>query len=162
MPKKKQSKRGRPQYIVSEADKKAVYLLAKKGCNEIEIAKVLGISQKTFQRNKDQFSPLVKKGRKEGTPKNIKDVENALLKICKGYEYIETSKETRETVKDTYVIERSTTKQVAPNVTAIIFFLCNRSPNTWKNVQHIDHSGSMETTVNVYVKKLEAENGDDS
>lgn len=135
----KSNNRGRPKYVVSEADKKAVYELAKKGCNEIEIAKTLKISQKTFQRNKDQFSPLVKKGRAEGEAINTKDVENALLKIAKGYKYTEETVEAIE--KNGKVVQRHrkiVTKQLAPNVTADIFYLCNRARVKWQNVQKID------------------------
>ena len=147
----KKRKTGRPKYIVSKADKKAVYELAKKGCSEVEIAKVLRISPKTLQINKRHFLPSIKKGRREGDPKNIKDVENALLKICKGYGYDEVHIETRDTPDGITDVKRTVTKQVCPNVAAIVFYLCNRASEKWKNTQKIQHEGVEDKPIQIVV-----------
>jgi hypothetical protein len=151
----KKRKIGRPKYVVNKTAKKVAYELAKKGCNEKEIAKALRISQKTFQRNKAHFLPLIKKGRSEGEPKNIRDVENALLKRAKGFEY--TEKHTIEQVTkdgDIVILHRTITKMIPPDTAAAIFYLCNRAKGRWQNVQHIE-GGDIDKPIQIVVKGMD-------
>lgn len=102
---------------------------ARDGLTDEQIANNLGISKDTFykyKKNYPDFSDTLKKG------KEVVDyeVENALLKRALGYEYTETTKEIKENGNK---IIKKTTKQVAPDVTAQIFWLKNRKPNKWKD-----------------------------
>lgn len=102
---------------------------ARDGLTDEQIASNMGISRSTLNVWKDKFSDIsdtLKKG------KEIVDreVENALLKRALGYEYVETKTKT----EGGFVTEiTTTTKQVVPDVTAQIFWLKNRKPETWKD-----------------------------
>lgn len=63
-------------------------------------------------------------------------MENALLKRALGYEYDEITYENGEEVK-------RVTKQVAPDITAQIFWLKNRKPQQRRDTKDIEHSGEI-------------------
>jgi hypothetical protein len=150
--KKKKHKRGRPRYVVSNADLQTVVELAKKGCNEVEIARALKISQKTFQRNKVHFLPHIKRGREEGEQKNIEDVENALLKRAKGFAYQEKHSEIRRFPNGKQItVVREITKIVVPDTSAAIFYLCNRAKGRWQNKHMIQ--GDPEKPIPIIIQK---------
>ena len=70
-------------------------------------------------------------------------VESALYKRAIGYEYTETSKE----VGPDGVKIKTTTKQVAPDVTAQIYWLKNRRPDRWKDKQDISIEGALKVEI---------------
>lgn len=66
-------------------------------------------------------------------------VEDALFKRAKGYEYLEK----RVEKTPAYIKSIAITKEVAPDVVACIFYLCNRKPKRWQNKQQVDHKGQV-------------------
>lgn len=118
---------------------------ARDGLTDKQIAYNLGISEDTFYEYKkkhSEFSEALKKG------KEVVDyeVENALLKRALGYEYEEKTYETsydERTGKSIERLTKRTTKQVAPDTTAQIFWLKNRKPRKWRDKQQIEHSGEI-------------------
>lgn len=111
---------------------------ARNGLTEQQIAKNLGVAYSTFRDYKSKYpalSAVLKKGRE------VIDfeVEGALIKRALGYSYVE---ETKELVEDEMTggaelkVVKTVTKQVAPDVTAQIFWLKNRKPEEWKNDPH--------------------------
>lgn len=118
---------------------------AKDGLTDKQIAYNLGISEDTFYEYKkkhSEFSEALKKG------KEVVDyeVENALLKRALGYEYEEKTYETsydERTGKSIERLTKRTTKQVAPDTTAQIFWLKNRKTREWRDKQQIEHSGEI-------------------
>ena len=70
-------------------------------------------------------------------------VESALYKRAIGYEYTETSKE----VGLDGVKIKTTVKQVAPDVTAQIYWLNNRRPDRWRNKQDISIEGASKVEI---------------
>lgn len=62
----------------------------------------------------------------------IQIVEDALFKRAIGYRYEEETKEREISASDKKVV-KVTTKEVAPDVTAQIFFLTNRAPERWRD-----------------------------
>ena len=111
---------------------------ARNGLSEEQIAKNLGVAYSTFRVYKQKYpalSAVLKKGRE------VVDfeVEGALIKRALGYSYVE---ETKELVEDEITgtaelkVVKTVTKQVAPDVTAQIFWLKNRKPEEWKNDPH--------------------------
>ena len=111
---------------------------ARDGLTDIQIAKNLGISKDTFYKYKKEhpdFSDLLKRSKEVVD----REVENALFKRAMGYEYTETKTETSEDgIKVTKTI-----KQVAPDVTAQIFWLKNRKPQEWRDKQEMNLAGSL-------------------
>jgi len=101
-----------------------VKLLAEKGCTDREIYPALGIGEKTFYEWKNrhpQFAQTIEKARE----KPLVAVEGALYRRCMGYEYSETTLERNEVGE--MVATKIVQKQMAPNLTGIIFYLINRS-----------------------------------
>ena len=64
------------------------------------------------------------------------EVEAALVKSCRGFEYDEVTTEEKLT-RDGIVVEvrKVVRKTVPPNATAIMFYLTNRMPDKWKHKQ---------------------------
>lgn len=112
------------------------------GLTDKEIGQLIGVSHTTFIKYKKlevEFLDALK------INKNIADiqVENSLFKRANGYEYEETVKEIHTDddgkVKSKHV--KKTTKQVAPDVTAQIFWLKNRKMKEWRDTKNMEHSG---------------------
>lgn len=109
---------------------------ARDGLTNEQIANNIGISTVTlydWQNKYPSFSNALKKG------KEVVDieVENALLKRAMGYTYEE---KTIENGKVTKIV----TKQVAPDTTALIFWLKNRKPQIWRDKQEVQSNVEVE------------------
>lgn len=101
---------------------------ARDGLTEEQIAKNMGITSKTLRVWKVEHGAIcsaLKKGRE------VCDymVENALVKRALGYSYDEKTVISKPDGTEYKV----TTKQVVPDVGAIIFYLKNRIPKKWKD-----------------------------
>jgi len=70
-------------------------------------------------------------------------VENALHKTAKGYDY----EEVEEVLEGGVVVRRRVTKKHVPaNVSAQRLWLANRQPERWKDVQQVQHTGGLAVT----------------
>lgn len=115
---------------------------ARDGAIERDIAKKLGVSESTFSGYKKEHPELMET---LTVNKEVADarVESALYKRAIGYEYTETSKE----VSSDGVKIKTTVKQVAPDVTAQIYWLNNRRPDRWRNKQDISIEGASKVEI---------------
>ncbi len=106
---------------------------ARDGLTDDQIAKNMGISRKTLSEWKLKYTPIgdaLKKSKELAD----REVENALYKRAIGYEYTET----KTVISDKDGVKTETVvKQVAPDVTAQIFWLKNRKRDQWRD--KIDH-----------------------
>lgn len=108
---------------------------ARDGLTDEQIAHNAGITATTLYDWKNRF-PEISEALKRGKEVVDIQVENALLKRALGYKYDEV---TREKVKDPVTgfsclsITKKVTKEVAPDVTAQIFWLKNRRPDKWRD-----------------------------
>lgn len=105
---------------------------ARSGLSNDQIANNMGITRSTFyewQNKHTDISDAIKKG------KEVTDfeVENAMYKAAMGYEFEEVKTYIEETDAGRKKRIERTVKHVAPNVTAQIFWLKNRKPNTWRD-----------------------------
>jgi len=112
-----------------------------KGLTDIEIAANLGVSLTTFKEQKKKhssFSAALKTGKSDANAQ----VENALFKRAIGYEYEET--EQYETLGPQGVSTRikMTTKFIAPDVVAQIFYLKNRCYADWHDRKQMELTGA--------------------
>lgn len=122
---------------------------ARAGLTDEQIAKNIGISRKTLSEWKKKYGYIgdtLKKG------KEIVDleVENALLKRALGYTTTETKV---RSVNGDEIETFTTTKEVPPDVTAIIYWLNNRRSDTWRNKP----KEQIDSTVKVVFDDKEAE-----
>lgn len=119
---------------------------ARDGLTDEQLAKNMGITTATLYEWKNRF-PTISETLKKGKEVIDYEVAGALLKRALGYKYKEI---TREQVRDPETgeyklqITKEVTKEVAPDVTAQIFWLKNRKPKDWRDKQEIEHSGSVE------------------
>lgn len=112
---------------------------ARDGLTDEQIAKKVGVAYSTFRDYKNKYSALsaaLKKG------KEVVDfeVENALLKRALGYEYSEVTQEPVEVGEGITMLQTTkiVTKQVAPDTTALIFWLKNRKPDKWRDKPKVE------------------------
>lgn len=127
-------KTGRKSKFDSELTKVAVEFMAKQGLTDEAMSNKLGVSRSTFSKwkaeNEDFYNNL-KDWKKEADGK----VEKSLYQRALGYKYDEVCVEGDRT--------RTTTKEVAPDVVAQIFWLKNRMPNEWRDKKEVEHSGEI-------------------
>lgn len=116
---------------------------ARDGLTNKQIAQNIGVSERAFTRWVKDFESISSALKRGKAPVDIQ-VENALLKRALGYEYEEKTteieeipyigKDGKEHIKTKKHIKK-TVKQVAPDVTAQIYWLKNRRPDKWRDRQ---------------------------
>ena len=103
---------------------------ARDGLTDEQIASNMGIAIRTLYVWKEKHVQIVHALK---TSKALADiaVENALYKRALGYEYEETTKEANGAGEPTKL--KSIRKHVPPDVAAMIIWLKNRKPDTWRD-----------------------------
>lgn len=120
---------------------------ARDGLTNEQIADNLGIGKTTFYRMIKEHSELLEH-LKKGKEVIDYEVENALLKRALGYKYEEKTYESiynKELDMYTKKLTKRVTKQVAPDTTALIFWLKNRKPKQWRDKVDIEGESNKET-----------------
>lgn len=116
-------------------------------------AEIGGITVATFcewQNTKTEFSEQVKKAKAayEEWKLNgiLEDAQKSLKVLILGQDYEEVRTEYVNDANGNPKIQKQTrtTKKIPPNATAIIFALCNRDPDHWKNRVEQDVSGKLD------------------
>ena len=102
-----------------------------------EIAKKLRISEDTFYVYKKKFSEF-SESLKKGKEVVDYEVENALLKRAKGFEWTETTSELRD---GEMVVTKEVVKFVSPETAAAFIWLKNRRPDKWRDKPETDGKG---------------------
>ena len=105
----------------------------KDGDIEETICKKLGIAVSSFNNYKRDHEEL-REALKNGKAEIDYMVENSLLKRALGYKYKEMHKTTDEKGK---TATKEVIKEIAPDVTAQIFWLKNRKTEQWRDKQDI-------------------------
>lgn len=102
-------------------------------------------------RDDSDFSERVKRAEQEYQEyydsKLVVDCKRSLLELVQGYEWDETTTESALDKNGKMVVTKTKVvhKKAAPNPTAIIFALCNRSPGEWSNKHIQELTGKIET-----------------
>lgn len=102
---------------------------AREGRTDEEIAKRIGVDPSSLYNWKRRF-PQLKEALQKGKAVIDFEVEEALIKSALGYEY--TEKVITKQGDDEPVV-KFITKHAPPNPTALIFWLKNRKPGTWRD-----------------------------
>lgn len=120
---------------------------ARDGLTDEQIYTNMGISYQTFYDWQKRF-PEFREALKRGKAPVDQEVENALLKRARGYQYEETVTEIEEVptgktdsngrpiMKQVKHI-RKVMKTALPDTTAQIFWLKNRRPDRWRDKQDV-------------------------
>lgn len=134
----KQRKPGRPPLYTDDILPR-VEELASKGLGNKEIAKALGIHDKTFYDWRDKYPQFLHSVKKYRGLADIQ-VENALFKSAIGFNFVEVKKERRKLGKDDegkdiykLVITEKIKKHIPGVSAAQIFYLKNRMPERYKD-----------------------------
>lgn len=101
---------------------------ARQGLTDEQIAHNCGVTAKTLYEWKKKYSKFCE-ALKNGKEVADIQVENALYKRAVGYKYQERTVENSEDGTKIRVV----TKEMAPDVTAQIFWLKNRRPEFWRD-----------------------------
>ena len=120
---------------------------ARDGLIDEQIAKNMGIALSTLKLWKNGH-PAILAALKRGKEVIDIEVENALYKRAIGYTYEEVKE---EEMPDGRIRRTVTTKEVAADTTAQIFWLKNRKPAEWRDKQNIEHTGKDGETLKVEV-----------
>lgn len=120
------------------------------GLIEDQIAHNMGISRTTLFEWKKKY-PNIANALKRGKEITDVEVENKLFLRTQGYEYTETTSEPLydaygmaildENGKAIIAVTKIVKKQVAPDVTAQIFWLKNRKVKEWRDKQDVEVTG---------------------
>lgn len=130
--------RGRPrENVTDKVDVDEVERLAAGGLTDTQVGIALGLSQRTinyYKKNKE-FLAAYKKGRERADTK----VVESLYKRALGYQYEELHTEIKRNGKKEEKIVKKVIKEIAPDVTACIFYLKNRQKDEWRDVNRQEH-----------------------
>lgn len=112
------------------------------GLSDEQLAKNMGCSYSTLRVWAEKY-PALSAALKKGREVVIREVENALVKRARGYDYTEETKERKynnRTGEYEMVVTKSIQKTVPPDVGAIAFYLKNVAPDRWRDKQNIELS----------------------
>lgn len=143
---KKAGRRGKYEDWLTEDGLIKVQGWARDGLSNEQIAHNMGINKDTlytWQRRFPDFSDALKKSKEVVD----REVENALLKRAMGYETVEEIEEPvedKETGETQMRVTKRVKKQIAPDVTAQIFWLKNRKPDEFRDKRDVELSGSVD------------------
>lgn len=113
-----------------------------RGFTNDEIAAAFGITSKTLYEWQKKFSELGEAIKTGKEPANAK-VENAIFKSCMGYYVEETRAVVVGTGESAHVQKVKETRFIPPNFQAQRFWSKNRMGDRWRDVQEVEHSGSV-------------------
>ena len=119
------AKPGHPTKYNAKFHPQIAFWLAQAGLTNSQMATELDIAESTLDNWKNKY-PLFLGSIKGGKLTPDDEVEAALLKRAKGFEYSEIG------------AHGSLTKQALPEVAAMIFWLKNRRPGRWRDKQELD------------------------
>ncbi len=143
---KKVGRRGKYEDWLTEDGLIKVQGWARDGLSNEQIAHNMGVSAKTlceWQNRFGEFRNAIKKGKEVVD----REVENALLKRAMGYETVEEIEEPvedKETGETQMRVTKRVKKQIAPDVTAQIFWLKNRKPDEFRDKRDVELSGHVD------------------
>lgn len=124
---------------------------ARWGLTDEQIAKNCGCSVSTLYQWKKDF-PEISEALKKGKDVVDLEVENALLKRARGFDYVETTTErvlNKETGNFEMVVTKKVTKMVVPDTTAQIFWLKNRRPDRWRDHPDPDQTDTLSAAAEI-------------
>ena len=142
---KKAGKRGKYEDWITDDGLLKVQGWARDGLSNEQIAHNMGITFQTLYKWQDKYSEL-REALKKGKEVVDREVENALLKRAMGYETVEDVEEPvedKETGEVQMRVTKRVKKQVAPDVTAQIFWLKNRKPAEFRDKHDVEFKGEL-------------------
>lgn len=106
-----------------------IKMWARNGLSDEQIAKNLNISLSTYYEYKNKF-PEFSEALRDGKEISDYEVENALYKKATGHQIKETV--ITKNAEGKTVSIKEIIKEISPDINAIMFWLRNRQPDTWR------------------------------
>jgi len=143
------------------------YIACKEGgFTDLSLSKLLKVSKTTinnWKKEHPEFYAAVKKGKDEH---DCEKVEASFLKRAKGFRYVETTRELQQVLSQPapvslqptdgtdasthqpeavatfeMVVTKRVSKVYPPDAKACMDWLCNRNPDRWKKMKHVEVTG---------------------
>lgn len=124
---------------------------AKDGLIDEQIAYNMGINVSTLYEWKKKYNEITE-ALKKGKEVVDRAVENALLKRALGYDIEEVTTEYNFAMEKEIVTKR-VKKHIAPDTTAMIYWLNNRKPEAWRNKQEVNANVNANVRIEDYLKE---------
>lgn len=144
---------GRPAMYEDRFAEMAETACREGGLTDLQLGKLFGVTKTTinnWKKEHPEFLDSIKRGKDDYDSGKI---EKSLAKRANGFRYTET---TREPVYDSdgnkikgMTITKKVSKVMAPDPTAIIFWLTNRDPSRWRKKQEIGITSTPTLEINV-------------
>lgn len=138
----------KPKVIDKALVKRAIPAALKYGITDADLSKTFGISVDTFKKflkNNPDILVAIKEDKEKCTDK----VELALYTQAIGYEHYET-KSSYNSVLDKWV-DHQVLVYHPPNIAACIFWLKNKRPDQWRDLQQINSKTELTEKTTVHI-----------
>lgn len=149
---KKKNTVGAPTKYKEEYARMAEVACAEGGFTDLKLSLLFGVCTATinlWKKEHPEFKDALKKGKDRF---DTEVIEKAFLKRCTGFSYNETTREpalaeiidkkTGEIIQATkMVVTKRVRKLVVPDAKGCMDWLCNRAPDRWKKLKHVEITG---------------------
>lgn len=128
------ARRGKHEYWLTKDGLLLIEGWKRDGLSDEQVARNMGCSRSTLNVWRDKY-PVISDALKKGREVVIREVENALMKRARGYDYEEVTEElrfNRRTGTQELVVTKRVKKHMAPDTGAAAFVLKNLRPEVWK------------------------------
>lgn len=128
----------RKKRIFTDEQVNKILALYQEGKTDAQVAKVMKLKRVTYLdalKNIVGLTDTIKKIKETPDSK----VEKSLFERALGYSH----KDTQFFCHQGVIISKEYVKHYPPDVPSCIFWLCNRQPGRWKNVQKVDMSAAV-------------------
>ena len=131
--------RGKYEYWLTKDGLLLIEGWKRDGLSDEQVARNMGVHTATLYRWQDKYCEI-REALKKGREVVVREIENALIKRARGYDYEETTEElkfNRKTGKQELVVTKRVKKHMAPDTGAAAFVLKNLKPDVWKD-RHVN------------------------
>ena len=131
--------RGKYEYWLTKDGLLLIEGWKRDGLSDEQVARNMGCSRSTLNVWRDKY-PDISDALKKGREVVVREIENALIKRARGYDYEETTEElkfNRKTGRQELVVTKRVKKHMAPDTGAAAFVLKNLKPDVWKD-RHVN------------------------
>ena len=143
---------GKYKEWLTEDGLKSIESWASDGLTNEDIAHNMGVHRDTFNTWRKKYS-VMSDALKKGRAPVVRDLENALIKKAKGFEYVETTTEmwVGEDGEKKQKVSKHT-RYSPPDSSALMFLLKNYKPNKYRNYNDLTKK-----QIETEMRKVEAE-----
>jgi len=132
---------GAPTKYKEDFSRMAYVACSQGGFTDQQLADLFSVSRRTIDYWKHKHLEFLHTIKRAKAKFDYEVVEKAFFKRCTGYYYTETIREPDEPGSKKMVVIRKTRKHIVPDAKGCMDWLCNRAPDRWKKLKHIELGG---------------------